>query len=115
MSELQFDAQTHTYKHGDQHVPSVTRILRIANIRFDESGTVEREGFDFVNPDLLKRARIFGHHVHLATDLFDKGELDEERLDEDLLPYLNAYRLFLSETGFHVTHSEELVYHTRAR
>ena len=110
---LTFDADSHTYRYGDRPVPSVSRILRIANIRFDESGAVQKDGFDFVDPDLLRRARIFGQHVHLATDLLDKGQLDEEQLDLLLLPYLNAYKLFLSETGFHVTHSEELVYHAR--
>jgi hypothetical protein len=110
---LTFDADSHTYKYGDRPVPSVTRILRIANLRFDESGAIMRDGLEFVDPALLKRARIFGQHVHLATDLFDRGELDEERLDANLLPYLGAYKLFLSETGFHVTQSEELVYHAR--
>lgn len=111
---LTFDADSHTYKYGDRPVPSVTRILRIANLRFDESGAVvQQDGFDFVNPDVLRRARQFGHHVHLATDLYDKGVLDEEQVDIELLPYLGAYKLFLSETGFHVTQSEELVYHAR--
>ena len=66
-----------------------------------------------VDPDLLDRARRFGSHVHLATDLFDKGELDLDSLDANLLPYLNAYKTFLSETGFVVTHSEQRVYNAR--
>jgi hypothetical protein len=113
VAALTFDADRHVYAFGGRAVPSVTRILRIANLRFDESGAVMRDGFDFVDPDLLKRARIFGSHVHAATDLFDRGELDEEDLDANLLPYLNAYKLFLQETGFKVTHSEEFVYHPR--
>ncbi len=112
---ITFDADSHTYHYGDRPVPSVTRILRIANLRFDESGAVQRDGLEFVDPELLQRARLFGQHVHLATDLFDKGELDEEQLDAPLIPYLNAYKSFLSETGFVVTHSEQLVYHTRYR
>jgi len=112
---LAFDADSHTYRYGDRPVPSVSRILRIANIRFHESGAMVKDGFEFVDPDLLKRARVFGQHVHLATDLFDKGELDEEQLDASLIPYLNAYKSFLSETGFVVTHSEQLVYHARYR
>jgi hypothetical protein len=110
---LTFDADSHTYRYGDRPVPSVSRILRIANIRFDESGAVQKDGFEFVDPDLLRRARLFGQHVHLATDLFDKGELDEENLDAPLIPYLNAYKKFLSETGFVVTSSEQLIYHAR--
>lgn len=112
-ASLTFDEDSHTYKYGNRIVPSVTRILRIANIRFDETGAVMRDGFDFVNPDLLRRSRIFGQHVHAATDLFDRGVLDEENLDLPLVPYLNGYKQFLSETGFVVTHSEQLVYHPR--
>lgn len=73
------------------------------------------DNFDRVDPDLLERARIFGHHVHSATDLFDRGILDEENLDPGLLPQLNGYKKFLLETGFVVTHSEQQVYNPRQK
>jgi hypothetical protein len=98
---LEFDAETHTYRFAGKIVPSVTGVLRAI------------DNFDHVPAELLERARKFGQHVHAATDLFDRGILDEEDLDPLLLPYLNAYKLFLSESGFVVEHSEEKVYSAR--
>lgn len=103
MSDLTFDAVTHTYRWKERLVPSVTTVLRAI------------DNFDRVDPQLLEQARIFGSHVHAATDLLDRDELDEEQLDLQLLPWVNAYKLFLSETGFAVTHSEQRVYNSRQR
>jgi hypothetical protein len=100
---LTFDVTSHVYRYGDRVVPSVTQILRAI------------DNFDRVDPQLLERARRFGQHVHAATDLFDRGVLDEENLDALLLPYLNAYKLFLSQTSFVVTHSEQQIYNPRQR
>lgn len=102
-AELTFEAATHTYRHGGRVVPSVTQALQVVS------------EFGNVDPGILETARQFGQHVHLATDLFDRGELDEESLDNALVPYVNAWKHFLSETGFVVTHSESLVYHPRMR
>ncbi len=102
-AKLTFDALKHMYRADGRAVPSVTQILRPI------------ENFDRVDPELLERARQFGSHVHQATDLFDRGILDEENLDLALLPFLNAYKTFLLETGFVVTHSEERVYNPRQK
>jgi hypothetical protein len=100
---LTFDAAAHTYTYDGRVVPSVTQILRAI------------DNFDHVDPQLLERARRFGQHVHAATDLYDRGVLDEDNLDVLLLPYLNAYKLFLSQTSFVVTHSEQQIYNPRQR
>jgi hypothetical protein len=100
---LTFEESTHTYRYRGREVPSVTSVLRSVH------------NFDRVDPQLLERARIFGHHVHAATDLFDRGILDEESLDPGLGPHLAGYKLFLFETGFHVTHSEEQIYNPRQK
>jgi hypothetical protein len=102
-AELTFDVATHTYRYSGRVVPSVTQVLRPI------------DNFDRVDPELLERARAFGSHVHAATDLFDREDLDEEDLDANLLPYLSAYKLVLSETGFVVTHSEQRLYNARQR
>lgn len=114
LADLTFTEADHTYRKGDRMIPSVTTILRRAEIHIEQNGQVSTP-FEFVQSDVLRRAQIFGRHVHLATDLFDRGELDEENLDPLLRPYLDAYKLFLSETGFVVTHSEALVYNARQR
>ena len=71
--------------------------------------------FDRVDPELLERARRFGQHVHAATDLLDRNNLDEETLDSGLVAHLDGYKLFLLETGFTVTHSEEQLYNPRQK
>jgi hypothetical protein len=101
--DLAFDAGTHTYRYGVRVVPSVTQALQVVS------------EFGHVNPEILATARQFGQHVHQATDLFDRGGLDEDSLDIELVPYLNAWKLFLAETGFVVTHSEARIYHPRMR
>lgn len=100
---IDFDAATHTYRVAGIVRPSVTQILHPIH------------NFDHVDPDVLERARQFGTHVHAATDLFDRGILDEDNLDLPLVPYLEAYKTFLLETGFVVTHSEERVYNPRQK
>lgn len=103
MHRLTFDAPSHTYRVGERMIPSVTQVLKAV------------ENFDFVAPAVLERAREFGSHVHQAVDLFNRGELDEEALDAGLAPYLAGWKLFLSHSGFVVTHTEERVYNERLK
>lgn len=95
---IELDEVTHTYRYAGRVVPSVTQSLQVI------------ENFDRVDPQVLEAARIFGSHVHLATDLYDRGVLDEEALDPGLVPHLAGWKLFLYETGFQVTHSERIVH-----
>jgi len=57
--------------------------------------------------DALERARIFGHHVHHMTHLFDIGDLEESSLDLELKLYLAQYKRFLHATKFGVRFSED--------
>lgn len=100
-ADITFDEATHTYRVGDRLVPSVTQILKVI------------ENFDFVPPDVLEAARRFGQHVHLATDLYDRGELNEASLSADVLARLGGYKMFLKDTGFIVTASERIVYNAQ--
>jgi len=95
---LAFDEATHTYSLDGKVVPSVTQILNIAN------------DFGFVNKDVLDRASKFGTAVHKATELYDACDLNEATLDIALLPYLDAWKMFLSNTNFRVISSEARVY-----
>ena len=51
-------------------------------------------------------SRTRGEYVHQAAHLYDIGKLDEERLDPVLVPYLEAWKKFLTESKFTVTDSE---------
>jgi hypothetical protein len=98
-AELTFDADSHVYRYAGRVVPSVTQVLSILN------------DFSNVDGELLEAARTRGRHVHAMIDLENRGQLDEEALDGELLPYLDQWRLFLRESGFIVTASETQVYH----
>lgn len=102
-AELTFDAASHVYRHGGRVVPSVTQVLGILN------------DFSDIHPDRLEAARLRGQHVHSMIDLDNRGELDEEALDGELLPYLNQWRLFLRESGFQVIASEHRIFHKTLR
>ncbi len=95
---LSFDDMRHIYRLGDRQLPSVTQALSVI------------ESFDHVPPAVLERARIFGRYVHLAVDLFNRGDLKETSLDPQLAPRLAQYKKFLFESKFAVTHTEQRVY-----
>lgn len=85
MSMLTFDEATHTYFYEGQVVPGVTTILSPLT------------DFSRVPAHVLKAASDFGTAVHLACELDDLSELDEGSLDEELVPYLSAWRKFSAE------------------
>jgi len=96
--DITFDRETHVYRVDSRKVDSVTQILEIL------------APYAGVHPDILEAARQLGTNVHLTTELHDRGDLDEERLDPLLLFYLDGWKNFLSDTGFTITHIEEIVY-----
>jgi len=92
-----FDREKHFYTLDGRELPSVTGILKA-------------EGF--INTrfyDEWSRAR--GEYVHTMTHLYDQGELDEDTLDPQLVPYLEAWKKFLKESSFQVIDSEIPLYH----
>jgi hypothetical protein len=101
VQQVQFDAATHTYTLGGRKLPSVTQVL----------GPLE--DYSMVPPDLLEAARIRGQHVHEACDLFDRDELDWQSLDLQLVPFVEAWRNFLHESGAVVIASEVRVVHAQ--
>jgi len=84
--ELTFKADTHQYFNRGVELPSVTTIL-------SDLGFVDKSFF-------TEYGRTRGKFVHLACELDDRGELEEESLDSVLLPYLEAWRSFKRDTGF---------------
>lgn len=103
MAELEFDARTHTYRHGGRVVPGVTSVLE------------QLQYLDGVPWAVLEAAREFGTNVHLACHLWNQGILNVEALDPALKPYLADWIAFLNETGFYVTASESRIFHQTFR
>ena len=102
---LVFNKENHTYTLDGQPIPSVTGILQ-------EGGLVD---FSKVDPEILDRACKFGIAAHLACQLFDERTLNEDILDENLVPRLAAWKKFLNDTGFVIEAIEEKVVSVKYR
>lgn len=101
---LTFDPATHTYYWQGVQVPSVTQVL----------GSVLRD-YDGIPPHILAAAQERGTFVHEACELDDLGELDQDTLDDTLIPYVMAWRKFRADTRFKPESIEARVYHNGYR
>jgi hypothetical protein len=91
--DVAFDPEGHIYTAPDgSHPPSITGILR-------DEGFINTAFYD-------EWSRDKGSMVHLACRYDLTGELDEETLDDEIRPYLSAFRKFMSESGFIVERCE---------
>lgn len=95
--DLTFDEASHTYRLGGVLLPSVTTILKPL---VDFSG---------IPADVLEAKRRLGSDVHLASQLLDEDDLDEDTVAENVAGYLNAYRRFKADTGAVVLANEQRV------
>lgn len=96
-----YDEELHRYSIGDRTLPSVTQALN------------QISELDGIPKHLLERAAHFGRHVHLACHLFNIGTLDEDSVSAPLIPYLDGWKRFLSDTGAEVVVSEYRVHHPK--
>ena len=94
MPNLELDEATHLYTLGDRKLISVTQGISILDTRWRD-------------PWYLERGRL----IHLACEYYDRDELDEDKLDPQIGPYLEAYVKFKSDTGFLVRLIEHKLYH----
>ena len=78
-ADIHFEPEAHRYTVAGVRWPSVTEVLDPLN---------ELDGIPHA---VLKAAAQFGTHVHMATDLFDKGVLDEPALDPHLSSHLEDF------------------------
>jgi len=82
--------------------PRVTSII----------GSAGLTNLQYVKREVLEANAKFGKFVHKACYLWDKNELKESTLDQDLIPYLNGWKLFRREVKWAKTilMNEQLVY-----
>jgi hypothetical protein len=85
MPNLELDDQ-HIYRLDGRRLISVTQALSVLDDRWK------------VDPFYLERGRI----IHLCTEYLDWDELDLQTVDDQILPYFNAYVKFQEETKFKV-------------
>lgn len=97
---ITFDAEHHKYTDNGVNIPSATTILAAAGL----------PDLSMIPAATLQWKAELGTMVHFATELDDLSELDEDSLDERIVPYLEAYRRFKSESGFEIIDMEKMVY-----
>lgn len=95
---LAFDEQDHRYTWNNSVVPGVTTILKPLS------------NYDGIPQYIMDRAAERGQQVHLATELFDMGELDEDSISDEIGQYLDAWKLFRHTSGYEVTVIEARVF-----
>lgn len=100
---LTFEECAHVYRLAGVVVPSVTQILKPLT---DLSG---------IPRDVLEAKRDLGSRVHLACQLDDEDDLDEASVEDDVAPYLDAWRRFLRESGAVVLENERKVFEPTMR
>ena len=83
-----FDELTHTYRdESGRLIPSVSSVIQ----------PLTQAAYRTIDPEILRRAADFGSAVHACTEFFDNGELDDDSVEEEWRPFLNAYKLFKVE------------------
>lgn len=93
----QFDEEKHLYTVFGRTVPSVSRILR--PLTDAVYGTVDKK--------VLDEKAFLGSAVHKCIEIENKGgKIKASTMQEEWLPYLDAYHKFLKEMNVRVIESE---------
>ena len=96
-ARLAFDPVAHVYTLGDRRLPSVTEILADVGVA------------DFSAPHFTAEVLTRGSRVHQAIALDVEEVLDDDTLDDELRPYVSAWRQFLADSGATIEHWERPV------
>ncbi len=93
--KIELEEEGHIYRVNGQRIISTTQALNLVDDRHKD-------------PWYLLRGRL----IHLATQYYDNGELDEDSVDLQIKGYFAGYLKFLSDTGFKPTLIEEKLFHS---
>lgn len=116
MNALRFDAKQHKYFVGDRELISVTTLLKVMGLQW------------YPNNEAVRLKMELGSYVHQITEYYDKNRLGypvkfypeniykndvirKENGMHEALPYFEAYKKFLKDTGFEVIDIEKRMYH----
>ena len=100
---LEFNKKLHEYRYDGVLIPSVTQIIQ--DVRLSDFGMINRR--------VLEIAQERGTCVHLACELYDKGQLDESSVDPELVGYLEAWKKFYSDFKPEFIEIEKMYYDER--
>jgi hypothetical protein len=97
--DFSYDDDLHEYRNATGIVrPSVTQTLKVA-------GVID---YSMVPPKVLENARRRGVNVHGLTAEFDRyGDIDYTWLQEDEIPYFEAWKKFRRESGIVIHEIEQ--------
>lgn len=101
---VEFRKEDHSYWSGGTLLPGVTTVIETVC-----------QAFASIPDQHLIPAQERGTAVHTATELDDLEVLDEDTLDDDLMPYLEAWRRFRSDTNFLPERIESVVAHPKLK
>jgi hypothetical protein len=87
-TEITFDEEEHRYEVDGLILPSVSEIMR----------SVSAEHYADIPLIQLERARVRGHKVHEAIELYEKLGIEEE--DGEIRPFLLQYKIAKRLEGF---------------
>lgn len=96
---LTFDPEEHIYRFRDRIVPSVTTVLDMVL------------GRDRFRSPAMEAGMRRGRAVHLATQYYDEGRLNQKTLHFAILPFFQAYKDFLRDVSPEIICVEQQVYH----
>ena len=94
---LTFNKEEHKYFLGKRELISVTTLIKSVGL---------------INTSFYKKSGTDrGTRVHKFTELYDKGELDWSTVDEEAMPYVEAWVRFSADRPLRYTGIEEIGYH----
>lgn len=102
MHPLRLDEETHRYFVGEDEYEAVSKILEALEL-----------SHRFSNLDAFYSIR--GRAVHSAVEMVDKSSLDRDSLDPIIRPYVDAYLLFLRQSGYTPVETEFGMYDAEFR
>jgi hypothetical protein len=101
---LSFDEAHHIFTADGKVIPSVTTVLKRAGMTPDWSKIADIEWY-----------ADRGTAIHKATELWEKGTLDEDSVDPLIQPYVDAYKACRRDFPVKVTGQEVRLWHPQLR
>ena len=94
-----FDSEKHEYTLDGKTVPSVTQIIKPLS------------DFSNIPEETLAYASERGTAVHKACEIINLGQEFAGPLDSVIVPYVDAWQLFIKEKRVIITEAEQRLYH----
>lgn len=98
--------ENHVYRIDGDVVPGVTEILKAGGY----GNPAETEGGFVISDEVIENSRDRGIIIHEAVSLLVTNQLDWDSVDDECLPYVQAFADWMESTGFYAVSSESLFF-----